>query len=117
GCNRSATRLIAGLARRGAFGTTVGYRVVDDVLTATNDIVLGQPDFAPSRSGDAVRDRVGVPLGMLISLLKNATGEVKLAVPISSNVASRQLNFDDAFWEAVRKTAVGVATLPLSWVG
>src|SRR4029077_4428889 len=71
----------------------------------------------PSRSGDAVRDREGVPLGMLISLLKNAKGEVKLAVPISGNDSSRQLNFDDAFWEAVRKTAVGVATLPLSWVG
>ncbi len=115
--NPYSNRLIGWIARRGAFGTTVRYRVVDDVLTATNDIVLGQPDFAPSRSGDAVRDRVGVPLGMLISLLKNARGEVKLAVPISGNVASRQLNFDDAFWEAVRKTAVGVATLPLSWVG
>jgi hypothetical protein len=115
--NPYSNRLIGWIARRGAFGTTVRYRVVDDVLTATNDIVLGQPDFAPSRSGDAVRDRVGVPLGMLISLLKNAKGEVKLAVPISGNVASRQLNFDDAFWEAVRKTAVGVATLPLSWVG
>jgi uncharacterized protein involved in outer membrane biogenesis len=115
--NPYSNRLIGWIARRGAFGTTVRYRVVDDVLTATNDIVLGQPDFAPSRSGDAVRDRVGVPLGTLISLLKNAKGEVKLAVPISGNVASRQLNFDDAFWEAVRKTAVGVATLPLSWVG
>jgi uncharacterized protein involved in outer membrane biogenesis len=115
--NPYSNRLIGWIARRGAFGTTVRYRVVDDVLTATNDIVLGQPDFAPSRSGDAVRDRVGVPLGMLISLLKNAKGEVKLAVPISGNVASRQLNFDDAFWEAVRKTALGVATLPLSWVG
>ena len=115
--NPYTNRLIGWIARRGAFGTTVRYRVVDDVLTATNDIVLGQPDFAPSRSGDAVRDRVGVPLGTLISLLKNAKGEVKLSVPISGNVASRQLNFDDAFWAAVRKTAVGVATLPLSWVG
>ena len=115
--NPYSNRLIGWIARRGAFGTTVRYRVVDDALTATNDIVLGQPDFAPSRSGDAVRDRVGVPLGMLISLLKNAKGEVRLSVPISGNVASRELNFDEAFWEAVRKTAVGVATLPLSWVG
>jgi hypothetical protein len=61
--------------------------------------------------------QVGVPLGTLISLLKNAKGEVKLSVPISGNVASRELSFDDAFWAVVRKTAVGVATLPLSWVG
>ena len=115
--NPYSNRLIGWIARRGAFGTTVRYRVVDDALTSTNDIVLGQPDFVPSRSGDAVRDRVGVPLGTLIALLKNAKGEVKLSVPISGNVASRELNFDDAFWAAVRKTALGVATLPLSWVG
>ena len=115
--NPYSNQLIGWVARRGAFGTTVRYRVVDDVLSATNDIVLGQPDFAPSRSGDAVRDRVGVPFGLLVSLLKNAKGEVRLSVPISGNVASRQIDFDAAFWEAVRKTAVGVATLPLSWVG
>lgn len=115
--NPYSNQLIGWIARRGAFGTTVRYRVVNDVLTATNDIVLGQPDFAPSRSGDAVRDRVGVPFGLLVSLLKNAKGEVRLSVPISGNVAARQIDFDAAFWEAVRKTAVGVATLPLSWVG
>ena len=115
--NPYANQLIGWIARRGAFGTTVRYRVVDDALTATNDIVLGQPDFAPSRSGDAVRDRVGVPLGTLISLLKNAKGEVRLAVPVTGNVATRQFDFTDAFWAAMRKTAVGVMALPVSWIG
>ncbi len=109
--------LIGWIARRGAFGGTVRYRVADDVLTASNDIVLGQPEFAPSRSGDAVRDRVGVPLGTLIALLKNAKGEVRLSVPVSGNVATRQFDFSEAFWSAVAKTAVGVVALPVSWVG
>jgi hypothetical protein len=115
--NPYANQLIGWEARRGAFGTTIRYRVVDDALTASNDIVLGQPDFAPSRSGDEVRDRVGVPLGTLIALLKNAKGEVRLSVPVTGNVATRQFDFTDAFWAAVRKTAVGVMALPVSWVG
>jgi uncharacterized protein involved in outer membrane biogenesis len=115
--NPYANQLIGWIARRGAFGTTIRYRVVDDALTASNDIVLGQPDFAPSRSGDEVRDRVGVPLGTLIALLKNAKGEVRLSVPVTGNVATRQFDFTDAFWAAVRKTAVGVMALPVSWVG
>jgi uncharacterized protein involved in outer membrane biogenesis len=115
--NPYANQLIGWIARRGAFGTTVRYRVTDDVLTATNDIVLGQPDFAPSRSGDEVRDRVGVPFGLLISLMKNARGEVRLSVPVSGNIATRQFDLTDAFWEAVRKTAIGVMALPVSWVG
>jgi uncharacterized protein involved in outer membrane biogenesis len=115
--NPYANQLIGWIARRGAFGATVRYRVVNDALTASNDIVLGQPDFAPSKSGDEVRDRVGVPLGTLIALLKNAKGEVRLSVPVTGNVATRQFDFTDAFWAAVRKTAVGVMALPVSWVG
>ena len=115
--NPYSNKLIGWIARRGAFGTTVRYRVTDNALNATNDIVLGQPDFVPSRSGDEVRDRVGVPLGTLISLLKNARGEVRLSVPVTGNVATRQFDFSDAFWEALRKTAIGVLSLPVSWVG
>jgi uncharacterized protein involved in outer membrane biogenesis len=115
--NPYSNQLIGWIARRGAFGSTVRYRVTNDVLDANHDIVLGQPDFAPSRSGDAVRERVGVPLGTLISLLKNAKGEVRLSVPVSGNVATRQFDFTDAFWQAVRKTAVSVVALPISWVG
>jgi hypothetical protein len=115
--NPYANKLIGWIARRGAFGTTVRYRVTDNVLTATNEIFLGQPDFAPSRSGDEVRERVGVPFGLLLSLLKNARGEVRLSVPVSGNIASRQFDLTDAFWEAVRKTAIGVMALPVSWVG
>jgi len=115
--NPYANKLIGWIARRGVFGTTVRYRVSDNVLTATNDIVLGQPDFVPSRTGDEVRERVGVPLGTLIALLKNARGEVRLSVPVTGNVATRQFDFSDAFWQAVRKTAIGVVSLPVSWVG
>ena len=115
--NPYSNQLIGWIARRGAFGSTVRYRVTNDVLAATHDIVLGQPDFAPSRRGDAVRERVGVPLGTLISLLKNARGEVRLTVPVSGNVAARQFDFTDAFWVAVRKTAISVMALPVSWVG
>ena len=115
--NPYTNKLIGWIARRGAFGTTVRYHIVDNVLTASNDIVLGQPDFVPSRSGDEVRERVGVPLGTLISLLKNARGEVRLSVPVTGNVATREFDFSDAFWQAVRKTAISVMALPVSWVG
>jgi len=115
--NPYANKLIGWIARRGAFGTTVHYRVTDNVLTATNEVVLGQPDFAPSRSGDEVRDRVGVPFGLLVGLLKNAKGEVRLSVPVTGNLASRQFDLTDAFWEAVRKAAISVMALPVSWVG
>jgi hypothetical protein len=115
--NPYSNKLIGWIARRGAFNATVHYRATDDELVASNEILLGQPEFAPSRKGDAVRERVGVPFGLLLSLLKNARGEVQLSVPVSGNLASRRFDLSDAFWEAVRKTAIGVVALPVSWVG
>ena len=115
--NPYSNNLIGWIARRGAFGATVRYKVTDNEVEATNDVLIGQPEYVPSRSGDAVRERVGVPFGLLISLLKNARGEIRLSVPVSGNLASRQFDMSDAFWEAVRKTAIGVMALPVSWVG
>ena len=115
--NPYSNKLIGWVARRGAFGATVHYRVVDNRIEATNDLLIGQPEYVPSRSGDEVRDRVGVPFGMLVSLLKNARGEIKLSVPLTGDLASRQFDLSDAFWVAMRETAVSVMALPVSWVG
>jgi len=115
--NPYSNKLIGWIARRGAFGATVHYRVTDNRVEATNEVLIGQPEYVPSRRGDEVRDRVGVPFGLLISLLKNARGEIRLSVPVSGDLASRQFDMSDAFWEAVRKTAIGVMALPVSWVG
>jgi uncharacterized protein involved in outer membrane biogenesis len=115
--NPYSNKLIGWVARRGAFGATVHYRVIDNRIEATNDLLIGQPEYAPSRSGDEVRERVGVPFGLLVSLLKNARGEIRLSVPISGNLASRQFDLSEAFWAAVRETAISVMALPVSWVG
>jgi hypothetical protein len=115
--NPYSNKLIGWVARRGAFGATVHYRVTDNRIEATNDLLIGQPEYAASRSGDEVRDRVGVPFGLLVSLLKNVRGEIRLSVPVSGDLASRQFDLSEAFWAAVRETAVSVLALPVSWVG
>ena len=115
--NPYSNRLIGWIARRGAFGATVRYRVTDNKMQGENDLVIGQPEYVPSRSGDEVRERVGVPFGLLTALLKNAKGEIRLSVPVSGDLGSRQLDLTDAFWAAVRETAIRVMALPVSWVG
>ncbi len=60
------------IARRGVVGLTFDYRIADDTLDAKNEVVVGQPEIAPSRRGRAVRERIGVPLDTLVSLLKDS---------------------------------------------
>src|SRR5205823_6677974 len=102
--NANSRKQIGSVERIGACVPTVHYRVTDNRIEASNDLLIGQPEYAASRSGDEVRDRVGVPFGVLVSLLKNMRGEIRLSVPVSGDLASRQFNLSDAFWAAVRKT-------------
>ena len=105
------------IARRGVLGLTFDYRIADDTLDAKNEVVVGQPEIVPSRRGGEVRERIGVPLDTLISLLKDSRGEVKMSVPVTGKVSARQFDFGDAVWEGIRKTVINVLALPVSWVG
>ncbi len=115
--NPYASHLVGWIARRGALTATVHYRVQGDHLEAENDLLVAQPEFVPSRRGDAVRERVGVPLGLLVALLKNPRGEVHLSVPVTGTLGDRRFDFGDAVWDALRQVAIRVLALPVSWVG
>ena len=93
------------------------YRVDGDRLDARNDISMARPEFVPSRTGDEVRERVGLPLDVLVALLEDTRKEVRLSIPVTGNLASRQFDFSDSFWDALRKAAINVLALPVSWVG
>jgi hypothetical protein len=105
------------VARRGALGLTVRYVVRDDRLDASNELVAAQPEVSLARQRDEVQRRIGVPLGALVTLLKDARGEVHLTVPVTGIVSARQFDFGEAVWDAVRKAAIGVLALPVSWIG
>jgi hypothetical protein len=115
--NPYVNSLLGWVAREGSVSGTTQFRIRDDKLQADNEIVIGQPRFVPSRRGDEVRERVGVPLDLLVSLLKNTRGEVRLSVPVSGSLSTREFDFGDAVWEALRKAVINVLALPVSWVG
>ena len=115
--NPYMSQYLGWIARRGVLGLTFDYRIADDTLDAKNEVVVGQPEIAPSRRGGAVRERIGVPLDTLVSLLKDSRGEVKMSVPVTGKVSARQFDFGDAVWEGIRKTVINVLALPVSWVG
>jgi hypothetical protein len=115
--NPYLNQLIGWVARQGSIGCTTHFRIRGDHIEAENEIVIGQPQFAPSRRGDEVRERVGVPLDLLVSLLENSHREVRMSVPVTGTLSSRQFDFGDAVWDAIRKAAINVLALPVSWVG
>jgi hypothetical protein len=109
--------LLGWIARKGSVDGTTQFRIHDDRIEAENEVVIGQPLFVPSRRGDEVRKRVGVPLDLLAALLEDSHRQVRLSVPVTGTLSSHEFDFGDAVWDAIRRAAVSVLALPVSWVG
>jgi hypothetical protein len=104
-------------ATRGTLSAAAHYTLLGTKIEATHDVVVRRLEVARSGSTDEVEQRLGLPLGMLVSLLKNARGEIRLAVPVSGDLATREFDFQEAVWSAVRNVAIRLLALPFSRVG
>jgi hypothetical protein len=93
----------------------VHYRVVGDRLEASNEIVVERLDLEPaSESPDRL---VGLPLGLVVSLLKDTKGDIRISVPLEGTLASPQWDFGDAIGTAIRNVVTRLVTGPFRAIG
>lgn len=110
-------RISSHVARRGTLTAALRSRLDGDVLEATNQITLAGLDLEEGGRGDEDRRRVGLPLGLLVSLLKNRQGVIELNLPVRGQLSAPEFDYRDAMWTALRNLAIKVVSLPFSWVG
>jgi outer membrane protein OmpA-like peptidoglycan-associated protein len=104
-------------ARQGRLTTTITARVEDDTLQARSQTQLGGLQVMRVAAGDAAEKRVGLPLGMIVALLKDRQGNIKLALPVSGTLSDPRFDLHDAIWGAVRTISVKLIAAPVSWIG
>jgi uncharacterized integral membrane protein len=110
-------RFTAWTATRGTMTAAAGYSLAGTRLDARHEVLVRQIEVARSEAGDEVERRLGLPLGFLVSLLKDARGEIRLSVPVSVDLSTGELDFQEAVWSAVRALAIRLLALPFSRVG
>jgi hypothetical protein len=104
-------------ATRGSLSATATYTLDGTEISAKHDVVVQGLEVKPTGAQDQVEERLGLPMSFLVSLMKDARGEIKLSVPVAGNLASREFDFTDAVWSAVRSLTVRVLALPFSRLG
>jgi hypothetical protein len=110
-------RFLDWIARRGQLTTRVHYRIIGDELTATNEVVVRRLDVKPA-AGDERPDRlVGLPLGLVVALLKDARGEIHVNVPVSGELGSPEFSFGDALRRALKNVVARAVTAPFRAIG
>ena len=109
--------LLAWTIRRGDLTAKLEYKVEQEKLDAKNDILVANLKVAPSRASDEVKKRIGLPLGLIVALIKDGDGNIHVNVPISGTLTDKQFDWSDAIWTAVRNVVVNVLKAPFRAIG
>jgi hypothetical protein len=116
--NPYAREHLGWFARTGSLTASVEYRIVRNRLEATNEIVVQRLNVDRVPGGDgAVKDRLGLPLGLVVSLLKDARGEIRLAVPVSGRLGAPEFSFGGAFATVLNNVVTRIVTAPFRTIG
>jgi uncharacterized protein involved in outer membrane biogenesis len=109
--------MLGWIIRRGELTTKLEYRIEGAKLDAKNDILVGNLRVSPSRESDEVKKRIGLPLGLIVALIKDGNGNIHINVPLTGTLTDRQFDFSDAIWTAVRNVIVNVLKAPFRAIG
>jgi Domain of Unknown Function (DUF748) len=105
------------VARSGGLDVKGVYKLDGAELETRHDVVARGLEVASIDERDEVARRVGLPFGMLVSLLKDARGEIKLSLPVSGDLGTREFDYKEAMWASVRNLAIRLVALPFSKIG
>ncbi len=108
---------VAWEARGGRLTTSVSCRIDGDVLDAKTDILLSQLEVARAGGDDGAQARIGLPLGMIVALMKDRRGDIRLSLPVGGRLSDPRFDMSEALWSTVRNVAVKAITAPVSWIG
>ena len=110
-------RLTSWRASRGHLSIAASYTLDGTRLDARHDVLLRQLEVEQPEGDDEVERRLGLPLGFLVALMKDARGELRLSVPVSGDLATREFDFQETVWATVRNLAIRLLALPFAKVG
>lgn len=115
--NPYTTRLLSWIAKDGRLGTKVHFGLDGDKLDVRSEIVVGRLDLVKASEDDQVKDKIGLPLGMIVGLMKDTRGEIRINVPVSGSLSSPQFSLSEAIWTAVKNVLVNVLAAPFKLIG
>jgi hypothetical protein len=110
-------RHIAWRAEEGFLATTLTCRIQGDALEARTDLRLSRLQVTRAGGQDESQARIGLPLGLILALMKDAHGDIRMSVPVGGRLSDPRFDFSEAVWSAVRTVAINAITLPVSWIG
>ncbi|HKA33916.1 MAG TPA: DUF748 domain-containing protein [Candidatus Binatia bacterium] len=115
--NPYTARILSWIAKDGRLATKLHFRLDGDKLDAKSEIVVGRLNLVKAREDDQVKDKIGLPLGLIVALMKDSRGEIRVNVPVSGSLSSPQFSLSEAIWTAVKNVLVNILAAPFKLIG
>jgi hypothetical protein len=101
----------------GRLTTKLHCRIDGDALSARTDVRVSRLQLAKAASADESQRRIGLPLGVLTTLMKDRRGDITLSFPVGGRLSDPEFDVRETVWSALRSVAINAVTLPVSWIG
>jgi Domain of Unknown Function (DUF748) len=115
--NPYADRYTAWVVERGRLAVDFHYRVEGDVITAEHDLKLGGLRVQRSSGSDEVKNRIGLPLGLIVGLLKDSRGDIDFQLPLKASLKDRAVDWADMVWGGIKQVVLKVLAGPFRAIG
>jgi hypothetical protein len=115
--NPYVEKLTSWVITRGKFSLQTHYRIQGDRLDATHDMLFAGLRVERSRAKGEGQQRLGVPLGLAVALLKDRHGNIDFSIPLHGTLGDQQFDWSDAMWAGARQVIVKLIVSPFSAIG
>jgi len=105
------------VAQSGKLQAKIHYQIEGDRITAQHDLILKGLKVEKTRSSDEAKQRIGIPLGLAVALLKDSHGDIDFTLPISGTLSDKKFNWADAMWTAAKQVIAKVVLSPFRAIG
>ncbi|MDO8479372.1 MAG: DUF748 domain-containing protein [Candidatus Rokubacteria bacterium] len=116
--NPYSDQTMAWLIQQGNLKYKFNLKIENDQITAMNEVLVEKLRVAKSsRPDDNVKARLGLPLGLIVALIKDGNGNIVVKVPVSGSLKDPKFDLSETIWSAVKKVLVNVLASPFRLIG
>ena len=115
--NPYVEKLTSWIISAGKFSLRTRYQLGNDRIDAEHDVKFAGLRVRKSQSADAGQQRLGVPLGLAVALLKDRHGDIDFSIPLHGTLSDRTFDWSATMWAGARQVLVKLIVSPFNAIG
>lgn len=103
--------------RKGAVSVKWELLMPGELVKATAAVTLHDIGLSGKESTSELETQIGLPMTLIIALLKDLNGNINLQLPMEGRVNEPGFRLGGTIWRAIRDVLIGAVTSPLKLLG